>query len=125
MLSSIIGVHHIQITVPKGKEDEGRKFYCDVLGLKEIEKPNQLKGRGGVWIQVGDHAVHIGTEEGFDRLKTKAHIAYQVEDLDFWSKRLRKHASEIIEAIPIADLDRFEFRDQFGNRVEMIQELNI
>jgi len=120
----IIGVHNIQITIPKGKEDEGRKFYCGVLCLNEIEKPKQLKGRGGFWLQAGDHAVHIGTEDGFDRFKTKAHIAYQVEDLDFWSKRLQKYAIEIIEAVPISGFERFEFRDPFGNRVEMIQELN-
>jgi len=34
-----------------------------------------LKERGGFWIEVGDKDVHIGTEDGFDRLKTKAYLA--------------------------------------------------
>ena len=36
-------MHHITFTIPKGKEDEGRAFYCGVLGLQEIEKPESLK----------------------------------------------------------------------------------
>ena len=42
----IIGLHHVQITIPKGSEEQGREFYCHVLGLEEIEKPDSLKGRG-------------------------------------------------------------------------------
>ena len=31
----IKGLHHVQITIPKGTEEEGKKFYCGVLGLPE------------------------------------------------------------------------------------------
>lgn len=82
----IVGLHHVQLTIPKGTEEQGKVFYCHVLGLKEIEKPQSLKGRGGFWLQVGHHEVHVGTEDGFDRLTTKAHIAYQVEDVAYWKK---------------------------------------
>lgn len=120
----IIGVHHIQMTIPKGEEAAGRHFYCEVLGLKEIKKPDSLKGRGGFWLQAGNRSVHIGTEDGFDRLETKAHIAYQVDDLGYWRQRLIENGTEMFEAVPIPGFDRFEFRDPFGNRVEMIQEMN-
>ncbi|PIC97728.1 glyoxalase, partial [Sporosarcina sp. P29] len=43
----ILGLHHAQITIPKNAEAEGKHFYCDVLGLKEVEKPDSLTGRGG------------------------------------------------------------------------------
>ncbi|MDQ0226474.1 catechol 2,3-dioxygenase-like lactoylglutathione lyase family enzyme [Metabacillus niabensis] len=46
----IIGLHHVQITIPKGGEKEGKNFYCHLLGLPEIEKPKSLKGRGGFWL---------------------------------------------------------------------------
>ena len=72
-------INHIQITVPKGAEAEARAFYCGVLGLREIAKPASLAGRGGLWLEIGDQQVHIGTEDGFDRLTTKAHIAYEVD----------------------------------------------
>jgi catechol 2,3-dioxygenase-like lactoylglutathione lyase family enzyme len=49
----IKAIHHAQITVPKGMEDEARSFYCGVLKFIEIEKPSSLTGRGGFWVQVG------------------------------------------------------------------------
>ena len=119
----IIGLHHAQITIPKGAEEEGKKFYCGILGLPEKEKPESLKGRGGFWFEVGDRDVHIGTEDGFERLTTKAHLAYLVEDISYWKTVLEQNNIQIIEGIPIPGFDRFEFRDPFGNRVEMIQEL--
>ena len=42
----IFGLHNAQITIPKGAEKEGKQFYCNVLGLEEIEKPELLKDRG-------------------------------------------------------------------------------
>ena len=119
----ILGLHHAQITIPKGAEQEGKAFYCDVLGLKEIEKPDSLRGRGGFWLQVGNREVHVGTEVGFDRFTTKAHLAYQVTDLALWRQTLEALQIEILEGVPIPGYDRFEFRDPFGNRVEMIQAL--
>lgn len=119
----ILGLHHAQITIPKGTEEKAKDFYCQVLGLEEIEKPVSLQGRGGFWLQVGDKEVHVGTEEGFDRLTTKAHLAYQVEDVSYWRSVLIENGIKILDSVPIPNFDRFEFRDPFGNRVEMIQQL--
>ncbi len=119
----ILGLHHVQITIPKGLEQEAKAFYCNVLGFKEIEKPDSLKGRGGFWLQVGEQEVHVGTEDGFDRLTTKAHLAYQVTNLVKWRETLESLQIEILKCVPIPGYDRFEFRDPFGNRVEMIQAL--
>ncbi|MFA9458379.1 VOC family protein [Halalkalibacter sp. AB-rgal2] len=119
----ILGLHHAQITIPKGAEEQGKLFYCNVLGLIEIEKPDSLKGRGGFWLQVGDKEVHVGTEEGFDRLTTKAHLAYQVEDVSHWKKVLEENNIKILDSVTIPNYERFEFRDPFGNRVEIIKEL--
>ena len=119
----ILGLHHVQITIPKGTEEEGRRFYCDVLGLDELEKPNSLKGRGGFWLQLGNQQVHVGTESEVDRSATKAHLAYQVSSLAFWRKKFNEQNIEIIDSVPISGFERFEFRDPFGNRVELIEEL--
>jgi catechol 2,3-dioxygenase-like lactoylglutathione lyase family enzyme len=119
----ILSVHHIQITIPKDTEDSARAFYCGVLGLAEIEKPMSLQGRGGFWLQVGGQEVHVGTEDGFDRLTTKAHLAYLVDDLAAWREVLLQQNIQPESGIPIEGYDRFEFRDPFGNRVEMIMRL--
>ncbi|SHM74334.1 VOC family protein [Gracilibacillus kekensis] len=119
----ILGLHHAQITIPKGAEEEGKQFYCNVLGLEEVEKPESLKGRGGFWLKVGDRDVHVGTEDGFDRRTTKAHLAYLVDNISYWKSVLEQMGIQTIEGAPIPGFDRFEFRDPFGNRVEMIQKL--
>lgn len=119
----ILGLHHAQITIPKGAEDEAKHFYCTVLGLTEIVKPVSLQGRGGFWLQVGDKEVHVGTEDGFDRFTTKAHLAYLVEDVAYWRNVLELNDIKILDSVPIPNYERFEFRDPFGNRVEMIQHI--
>lgn len=114
-------IHHVQITIPAGEEAAARAFYCDVLGLAEMDKPESLRHRGGFWLQLGDLQVHVGTETGVDRFQTKAHIAYQVDDLDGWRTRLAAAGVRIDESIVIPGYARFECRDPFGNRIELIQ----
>ena len=30
----MIGVNHVQITIPEGMEQEARQFYCGLMGLR-------------------------------------------------------------------------------------------
>lgn len=119
----INGIHHVQITIERADEPAARAFYCGVLGLPEIEKPASLKGRGGLWVQVGDRQLHIGVEDGIDRARTKAHVAYQVDDLRAWRERLAAAGIPALASVPIPGYERFECRDPFGNRMEFIQPL--
>ena len=116
----ITALHHAQITVPPGAEEEARRFYCGVLGLPEVEKPASLQGRGGFWLQVGDRQVHVGTE-WVDRPPTKAHLAYQVTDVAHWRRVLEANGLRVLDSVPIDGFDRFESRDPFGNRIEFIR----
>jgi hypothetical protein len=86
-----------------------------------MEKPAALQGRGGFWLRVGDAQVHVGTEDEGDRTATKAHLAYQVTDLETWRARLEQHGISILDAVPIPGHARLEFRNPFGNRVELIK----
>jgi catechol 2,3-dioxygenase-like lactoylglutathione lyase family enzyme len=117
----IIGIDHVQITVPPDEVAAARAFYCELLGLREVEKPAVLRGRGGFWLRVGDRQVHVGTEEGVARRATRAHVAYTTTDLAGWRARLAAAGVEVLDGIPIPGYERFEFRDPFGNRVELIQ----
>ena len=118
---AVRGVDHVQITIPVGAEDEARQFYLGLLGLTEIAKPESLAGRGGFWCAAGDLPVHVGTEDGFDRLTTKGHVAYAVDDIVLWRDRLATAGCQILESVPIPGYDRFETRDPFGNRIELIE----
>jgi catechol 2,3-dioxygenase-like lactoylglutathione lyase family enzyme len=116
-------LHHVQITIPRGQERVARDFYCGVLGMREIAKPESLRERGGLWLSVGDRQVHIGTEEGIERSASKAHVAYEVSDLSGLRSSLAKAGFVVTAQIPITGYDRFEIRDPFGNRVEFLQRL--
>jgi catechol 2,3-dioxygenase-like lactoylglutathione lyase family enzyme len=120
-MPAITRLNHLMVTIPKGAEEAGRAFYCGVLGLPEIEKPGSLAGRGGFWVQLGDVQLHIGTEDGVERTTTKAHVAYQVDDITAWRDKVIASGFEIGDSVPIPGYERFEFRDPFGNRVELLQ----
>jgi catechol 2,3-dioxygenase-like lactoylglutathione lyase family enzyme len=117
----IKAIHHVQVSIPVAGEDKARGFYCDILGFREIPKPDSLAGRGGFWLELGDLQIHFGAEEGVDRAKSKAHVAYLVTDLETWRHTLTTNGCETIDGIPIPNYRRFEFRDPFGNRVEFLE----
>jgi catechol 2,3-dioxygenase-like lactoylglutathione lyase family enzyme len=125
LIPLILRIHHAQITIPMGAEDKARAFYCNVLGLKELQKPEALAQRSGFWLDLNDLQLHVGTESSVERSATKAHIAYEVGDLDDARSRLQREGIEILPGIPIPGYNRFEFRDPFGNRVEFLQRVPI
>ena len=118
-------IHHVQITIAAADEAAARDFYVNVLGLRPAAKPDSLLGRGGFWVEIDDQQLHVGVEEGVDRARTKAHVAYQVDDLAAWHERLAAAGVAALESVPIPGYDRFECRDPFGNRLEIIQALQV
>lgn len=116
-------IHHVQITFPATAEAEARAFYCDFLGLPEIEKPDSLKTRGGFWVRLGAQEIHLSREDGVNRQATKAHIAYAVQDVWAWQEKIIAYGLKVADSVPIPGYNRFEFRDPFGNRVEFIERI--
>ena len=117
----ILRLEHVQISVPVSSEDEVRRFYCGVLGLREVAKPDALVGRGGLWVVAGEQMVHFGTENVEGRAASKRHVAFEVEDLDEARRTLEGAGVSVLDGIPIPGWRRFEFRDPFGNRIELMQ----
>ena len=94
----ILNIHHAQITIPKDAESIAREFYCDLLGLREIPKPEALQGRGGFWLELKGLQIHVGTEEDVvNRAKSKAHLAYLVDDLEKWREKLQGENVKVID----------------------------
>jgi catechol 2,3-dioxygenase-like lactoylglutathione lyase family enzyme len=52
---------------------------------------------------------------------TKAHIAYQVENLEAFRARLVAAGVVITDDEPLPGFDRFYVDDPFGNRVEILE----
>jgi catechol 2,3-dioxygenase-like lactoylglutathione lyase family enzyme len=117
----IRSLHHLTFTVPKGALSEARNFYCGVLGLDEIDRPEHLQGQSGFWLQLSNLQLHVGTEAGVDRHATRAHFGFDVGDLEAWRGRLARHGVSVIETSAIPGVQRFLVDDPFGNRIELVQ----
>lgn len=113
-------IDHIQLAAPKGSEDSAREFFRDLLGFEEMEKPEELKKRGGVWFRCGNVQLHIGVEEPFSPAR-KAHPAFEIENIEALKKHLRINGIEIIEDDKLSGANRFYVSDPFGNRIEMLE----
>jgi catechol 2,3-dioxygenase-like lactoylglutathione lyase family enzyme len=112
---------HIQICIPIGAEDEARAFYTGLLGFTEIEKPESLKGNGGLWYQVGDIELHIGVEKR-DGYNSKSHPAFEVENIEEVRRYLEENGVPTQDEKPIPNVVRFSFRDPFHNRIEFLSK---
>ncbi|HWY90371.1 MAG TPA: VOC family protein [Solirubrobacteraceae bacterium] len=118
----VVGLDHVQVAAPRGCEAEARRFYGTLLGLEEIDKPEELRARGGVWFCCGGQQLHIGVEDGFAPAQ-KAHPALRVADdgeLHALAERLRQAGERASwdEALP--GIRRFYTQDPWGNRIELL-----
>ena len=60
----VVGIDHVQLPMPAGGEAEARRFYGQILGLREVDKPPALAGRGGCWFAGPPGvAIHLAPEE--------------------------------------------------------------
>lgn len=114
------GIHHVQVAAPAGCEEAARRFYNGVLGFEEIPKPAHLAARGGVWFRCGTLELHVGVEEDF-RPARKAHVAFEVCDLEAWRRRLQEHGVAVVDDAPLPGYRRFYAADPFGNRLELLE----
>jgi catechol 2,3-dioxygenase-like lactoylglutathione lyase family enzyme len=123
MTIGIIEVNHVNVVVPKHLEDEAKRFYASVLGLKEIPKPAELQARGGAWYELGRVQLHLSAKvEDGNGQGSKGHVCFTVADVVSAKKVLRIAGIEIIpDDRPIAGKPRFYVRDPGGNLIEIAQ----
>lgn len=117
---SLPSVHHLMVAIPTDGEPAARAFYGDLLGFQEIPKPAEMAGRGGLWFATGNLDLHLGTEEPF-RPARKAHVAYEVRDLDALRSRLTARGYPTRDDVRLPGYRRFHTEDPFGNRVELLE----
>lgn len=118
-----IGIDHVQLAAPAGCEAEARKFFHDILGLPELEKPESLRKRGGVWFQIGVHQIHVGVEADFSPAK-KAHPGFAVKNLSVLMDVLESHGYSVVRD-ELPGVQRFHTTDPFGNRIEFLEYVEI
>ena len=117
---AILGLNHIQLEAPAGCEAAARAFFGDLLGLAEIEKPANLRGRGGVWFACGSQQLHLGVVPSFEP-RRKGHPALEVRGLDAWRARLAAAGIPIVEDEALPGWNRCYIADPWGNRIELLE----
>lgn len=114
----IKALDHVQLAAPPGCEAAARGFFGALLGLEELEKPEALRARGGVWFRVGAQQLHVGVDPEFTPAR-KAHPALSVSDYDELLRRLAAAGVEIREDDSIPGVRRCFVADPWGNRIEL------
>lgn len=116
-------IDHVQLAMPADREDEARAFYTDLLGIPEVEKPPELKKRGGCWFENGPLKIHLGVEADF-RPARKAHPALIVSGLRPLVAVLLDAGVVVKQDEPLEGYDRVYVDDPFGNRIELMEPLS-
>jgi catechol 2,3-dioxygenase-like lactoylglutathione lyase family enzyme len=117
---SIVGLDHVQLAIPAGREEDARAFYGGVLGLEEMEKPASMRASGGAWFRAGSAKIHLGVEAGF-RPARKAHPGLAVDDIDEVAARCVAAGRGVEWDERYPGVRRFYVHDPFGNRIELLQ----
>lgn len=112
-----VSLDHVQLAIPLGGEPLARAFWVDLIGLREVEKPEALRVRGGAHFEAGKLYVHVGIDPDFVPAK-KAHPAFRVPDLELLAARLSAGSYPVRWFDEIPGTRRFHTDDPFGNRLE-------
>ena len=110
-------IHHVNLLVDD--VDAARRFYGDVLGLTELDRPQF--GMEGAWFEVGATQVHLSVgspppPDGFQ------HFAFRTDDLASVVARLQAGGVEVMEVAHIPGAGHQAFaRDPAGNLIEFNQ----
>ena len=115
----IVGIEHVQLAMPAGREADARRFYSGLLGIPEVAKPPALAKRGGALFESGAVKIHLGVEGDF-RPARKAHPALLVRGLRAMIERLREAQAAVVED-PLEGYLRVYVADPFGNRIELME----
>ena len=115
----LVGVDHVQLTMPTGGERDARRFYGEILGLREVPKPDELSERGGCWFVGPGVAIHLGVDQRFMPAK-KGHPGLIVADLKAARQALDGAGAAIHADDAALPVRRLYTEDPFGNRIELI-----
>ena len=116
------GLDHVQVAAPPGCEREARRFYGELLGLRELPKPDALQRGGGVWFAAGGQELHVGVTDDFAPAR-KAHPGLRVGSdaaLDELAGALTTAGAAVAWDDRIAGRRRFFTSDPWGNRIELL-----
>ncbi len=112
-------IDHVSVVITD--VEQSRRFYRDVLGLKEIAKPRTFDFVV-LWFDLGNQQLHLLLKDRADSISPR-HFALRVPDAAAARSYFRSRGIAAQETTPIPHADRFFIADPDGNRIEIIQWL--
>lgn len=116
---TVAKIDHCSIIITE--VERSRRFYKDLLGLKEINRPRTFDFVA-IWFDLGDQHIHLLQKDKADTISPR-HFALRVTDIKAAREHFRSHGVAMEETTLIHGADRFFIRDPDGNRIEIIQWL--
>jgi catechol 2,3-dioxygenase-like lactoylglutathione lyase family enzyme len=122
-MPSVKRLQHTSIPMPPGGDEDARAFYGDVLGMREIPKPEGLAAMTVIWFAANDDGdeVHVFKEDQPRRNSAAQHLCLEVDDIEAYIARLREHGCEVRVPETIQNRPRLFVRDPFDNLIELVE----
>jgi catechol 2,3-dioxygenase-like lactoylglutathione lyase family enzyme len=117
-----LALDHVQVAAPAGCEAQARRFYGELLGLTELDKPAALSARAGAWFALAGAQLHVGVADPFVPA-VQAHPALRagsVEALERVAARLSGAGVAVAWDGALPGVRRFFTADPWGNRLEVL-----
>ncbi len=115
-------MHHASVIV--ADTAASLKFYCDILGLQQTERPKLAFP--GAWLQIGPQQIHLMELDNPDAITGRPkhggrdrHIALNIVDLDSVRQSLEENGVEY--TLSISGRKALFCRDPDGNAIEIIE----
>jgi glyoxylase I family protein len=96
-----------------------RKFYGELLGLKEIPAPKEFDFVA-IWYDLGGTYLHLLLKPERDAVSPR-HFCLHVSDIAAAREHVRAKGVRVDETVKIPGAERFFIRDPDGNRIEVLQ----
>lgn len=114
-----IKLDHVSVLITD--MERSLRFYRDVLGLTQINKPRTFDFEV-LWFDLGDQHLHCLLKDRPDT-QSPRHFALRVADVPAARVYCKSLGLSVQETTPIPGADRFFIHDPDGNRIEIIQWL--
>ena len=101
--------------------ERSRRFYRDILGMREIHRPRTFDFMV-VWFEIDGQHVHLLLKDQADT-QSPRHFALRVSDVAAARRYFQGLGIPTQETTLIPGADRFFIHDPDGNRIEIIQWL--
>ena len=120
---ALLRIHHVNISIPKGREEDCDQFYEGLLGLRKALRPDREISAPGVWYDIGPQSqLHIVYSDNFRGESSGNHFAVEVVDIGPLLQRLKAGEIEVRgpNHMGFDNSERYFCRDPFGNQIEFM-----